>query len=237
MKTALTSFILLFYASISAQNTDSLFRTPNSREELMQKLMSLPCKISATDNVKIICNKIEKYLFEYKDDPNFPDDKFAKAANLQALKSVKMGGYGIGAVIYENKTQIILEAAHNSQITKSRSDLHGEMTLLNKFEDNPKNKKYRNNYICKDGLTIFSSAEPCPMCFIRIATAGVDTKFCTIGPDDGMTKRVQCLPPYWQELAAKKKCEKAQSSPEMQMIAHALFYSYMLDNRHIMDKN
>ena len=86
MKIALTSFILLFYASISSQNTDSLFRTPNNRGELMQKLMSLPCKISAADNVKTICIKIEKYLFEYKDNPNFPDDKFAKAANIQALK-------------------------------------------------------------------------------------------------------------------------------------------------------
>jgi tRNA(Arg) A34 adenosine deaminase TadA len=227
--------LLLFIISFTAksQTVDSLFLTPANRDELIKQFMSLPCGIQKTDNVKTICQKIEKYLIAYKNDPNFPDDKFAKAANWQALKSVKMGGYGIGAVIYESKSRKILHAAHNSQMTKLRSDLHGEMTLLNEFEDNPKNKKYRNKYVCKEGLTVFSSAEPCPMCFIRIATVGVDTKYCTAGPDDGMTQRVQCLPPYWRDLASKHKTEKAQSSPVMQMIAHVLFYSYMLDGRHI----
>jgi len=107
------------------------------------------------------------------------------------------------------------------------------MMLLNEFEDNPKNKKYRNKYVCKEGLTIFSSAEPCPMCFIRIATVGVDTKYCTAGPDDGMTQRVNCLPPYWRDLASEHSIVKARSSPVMQMIAHVLFYSYILDNRHV----
>ncbi|MCU0467339.1 MAG: nucleoside deaminase [Arcicella sp.] len=232
MKKLIVLFLFALSFGTSAQTADSLFVTPASREALMQKFVALPCGIKSTDDVKTICAKLEKFLINYKNDPNFPDDKFAKAANWQALKSVKMGGYGIGAVIYENKSRKILHAAHNSQMTKLRSDLHGEMTLLNEFEDNPKNKKYRNKYVCKEGLTIFSSAEPCPMCFIRIATVGVDTKFCTAGPDDGMTQRVQCLPPYWRDLASKHKFEKAQSSPVMQMIAHVLFYSYLLDGRH-----
>lgn len=233
MKKRFTFFLILISFSMKAQFADSLFITPANRDVLMQQFMSLPCGIKANDKVKTICKKIEKYLIFYKNDPNFPDDKFARVANWQALKSVKMGGYGIGALIYENKSGKILHAAHNSQMTKLRSDLHGEMTLLNEFEDNPKNKKYRNKYVCKEGLTIFSSAEPCPMCFIRIATVGVDTKYCTAGPDDGMTQRVQCLPPYWRDLASKHSMVKAQSSPVMQMIAHVLFYSYMLDNRHV----
>ena len=233
MKKMFPFFLLLISLTAKAQFADSLFVTPTNRGVLMQQFMSLPCGIKVNDKVKTICDKIEKYLVSYKNDPNFPDDKFAKVANWQALKSVKMGGYGIGALIYENKSGKILHATHNSQMTKLRSDLHGEMTLLNEFEDNPKNKKYRNKYVCKEGLTIFSSAEPCPMCFIRIATVGVDTKYCTAGPDDGMTQRVQCLPPYWRDLASKHSIVKAKSSPIMQMIAHVLFYSYMLDNRHV----
>jgi tRNA(Arg) A34 adenosine deaminase TadA len=231
MKSVFFYFFIFSSITLNAQQVDSIYITPSNKVELMQKLMSIPCGIQANDNVKTICVKLEKYLISYKNNPNFPDDKFAKAANWQALKSVKMGGYGIGALIYENKTRKIIHAAHNSQMTKLRSDLHGEMMLLNEFEDNPKNKKYRNKYVCKEGLTIFSSAEPCPMCFIRIATVGVDTKYCTAGPDDGMTQRVQCLPPYWRDLASKHSILKAQSSPVMQMIAHVLFYSYMLDNR------
>jgi tRNA(Arg) A34 adenosine deaminase TadA len=233
MKSVLFHFFIFSSIALRAQQVDSLYITPLNKGELMQKLMTIPCGIQATDNVRTICIKLEKYLISYKNDPNFPDDKFAKAANWQALKSVKMGGYGIGALIYENKTRKIIHAAHNSQMTKLRSDLHGEMMLLNEFEDNPKNKKYRNKYVCKEGLTIFSSAEPCPMCFIRIATVGVDTKYCTAGPDDGMTQRVQCLPPYWRDLASRHSIKKGQSSPVMQMIAHVLFYSYLLDNRHV----
>ncbi len=233
MKKILLFFLLILHFSVKAQDADSIFITPANRAVLMQQLIRLPCKIELKDKVKTICDKIEKYLISYKNDPNFADDKFAKVANLQALKSVKMGGYGIGALIYENKSRKILYAAHNAQMTKLRSDLHGEMAVLNDFEDNPKNKKYRNKYVFKEGLTIFSSAEPCPMCFIRIATVGANTKFCTAGPDDGMTQRVQCLPPYWRDLASKISIKKAQSSPIMQMIAHVLFYSYLLDNRHI----
>ena len=233
MKFSFLCFLIFISISSKAQYADSLFITPSNRGELMQRIMTIPCGIQGTDNVKTICSKLEKYLISYKNDPNYPDDKFAKATNWQALKSVKMGGYGIGALIYENKTRKILHVAHNSQMTKLRSDLHGEMMLLNEFEDNPKNKKYRNKYVYKAGLTIFSSAEPCPMCFIRIATVGVDTKYCTAGPDDGMTSRVQCLPPYWRDLASKHSIKKGQSSPVMQMIAHVLFYSYLLDNRHV----
>ena len=233
MKKIFSFFLVIISLTSEAQFADSVFLTPANRAILMQQLMKLPCEIKADDKVKTICYKIEKFLISYKNDPNFPDDKFAKVANWQALKSVKIGGYGIGALIYENKTRKILHAAHNAQMTKLRSDLHGEMTLLNEFEDNPKNKKYRNKYVCKEGLTIFSSAEPCPMCFIRIATVGVDTKYCTAGPDDGMTQRIQCLPPYWRDLASKHSIVKANSSPVMQMIAHVLFYSYMLDNRHV----
>jgi len=233
MKKIFLFILFLLSISLKAQYADSLFTTPVNRGELMLRFTMIPCGIQPKDNVKTICSKLEKFLISYIDDPNFPDDKFAKVANWQALKSVKMGGYGIGALIYENKTGKILHAAHNAQLTKSRSDLHGEMMLLNEFEDNPKNKKYRNKYVCKEGLTIFSSAEPCPMCFIRIATVGVDTKYCTAGPDDGMTQRVHCLPPYWRDLASKHSIGKARSSPVMQMIAHVLFYSYILDNRHV----
>jgi len=117
------------------------------------------------------------------------------------------------------------------QIQRHRSDLHAEMTLLTDFEETVDSRKYMNIYIYKPGLTVFSSAEPCPMCFIRLATAGVDTKYCTPGPDDGMVTRISCLPPSWAELAYKHKFEKAISSPIMQKTAHLLFYSFYLDDR------
>ena len=67
--------------------------------------------------------------------------------------------------------------------------------------------------------------------FIRLATVGVNTLYCTPGPDDGMVNRVSCLPPYWADLAAKHSFKKGNCSPVMQKIAHLLFFSFLLDGR------
>ena len=95
MKNLISLLLCLFSFTVTSQTIDSTFVTPANRDELMKQLVGLPCGILPTDEKKIICQKIEKYLTSFKYDPNFPDDKFAKVANWQALKSVKMGGYGI----------------------------------------------------------------------------------------------------------------------------------------------
>jgi tRNA(Arg) A34 adenosine deaminase TadA len=202
----------------------------HSREEFINKLTDMPYGIKHDDQVQVIIKKMETWLVNYQPQEKYPDDYYAKESNLQALKSVKEGGYGIGAILIDATGRIIARN-HNKQIQKHRSDLHGEMTLLTEFEEKASSKKYMNLYVYKPGLTVFSSAEPCPMCFIRLATVGVDTKYCTPGPDDGMVNRVSCLPQSWVDLAAKCKYEKAKSSPLMQKTAHLLFFSFYLDNR------
>jgi len=216
-------------STTSAQVDISYFVT-HTRDELIQKLVDLPLGINAADPIDVIFDKIEAFLVAFIPQAEYVDDVYAKAANLQALKSVKQGGYGIGSVLVDKNGKIIY-AAHNSQIQKRRSDLHAEMTLLTKFEESHKSHKYMNLYVYKPGLTVFSSAEPCPMCFIRISTAGCDTKYCTPGPEDGMVTRVSCLPPSWQEMAMKQKVEIGDCSPVMQKLSHLLFYSFLLDNR------
>jgi len=180
--------------------------------------------------VTVMMQKVQNYLLAYHPEPACTDDIYARAANLQAVKSVLEGGYGIGSVLINQDGKIIAES-HNNQMQKHRSDLHAEMSLLTEFEESRQAKKYMNIYIYKPGLVVFSSAEPCPMCFIRINTTGCDTKYCTPGPDDGMVSRVDYLPPAWKEMAMKRKVSLGNCSPEMQKVAHLLFYSYLLDNR------
>jgi tRNA(Arg) A34 adenosine deaminase TadA len=238
MKKALTlAFLIILVTSAYSQQTiststavDPSYFITHTREELIKKLVDLPCGIKPDDPIKIILEKIETFLVAFQPDNEFSDDEYARAANLQALKSVKQGGYGIGSVLLDKDGKIIFEG-HNSQIQKNRSDLHAEMSLLTNFERSHKSKKYMNLYIYKPGLTVFSSAEPCPMCFIRINTTGADTKYCTPGPEDGMVTRINCLPSSWQEMALKHKVEIGDCSPVMQKISHLLFYSYLLDNR------
>jgi tRNA(Arg) A34 adenosine deaminase TadA len=229
-------FIILVLPVFTQQNIsssgkiDPAYFVTHNREDLMRKLVDLPCGIKSDDPVKMILQKLQTYLVTFQPSLDYPDDMYAKEANIQALKSVIQGGYGIGSVLVDSDGKII-SAAHNTQIQKHRSDLHAEMTLLTNFEESCKAKKYLNVYIYRPGLTVFSSAEPCPMCFIRINTTGADTKYCTPGPDDGMVSRVDYLPPAWKEMAMKRKVSLGNCSPVMQKISHLLFYSFLLDNR------
>ncbi len=231
-------FILLanFQLAITRQidiNNDSVpesFFITRSRDEYLNKLVSMPFGIKRDEPVDSIIDKIGNFLLNYRPNNSYNDDYYALESNLQAFYSLREGGYGIGAILIDSSGRIIARN-HNRQIQRHRSDLHGEMTLLTDFEESAESAKYMNLYLYKPGLTVFSSAEPCPMCFIRLSTAGVDTKYCTSGPDDGMVTRINCLPPYWSALASKHKWVKANSSPLMQMTAHLLFYSFYLDNR------
>jgi cytosine deaminase len=209
---------------------DRSYFITHTKEELITKLVDLPCGINKNDPEKVILQKIHTFLINFQPASEYSDDEYAREANIQALISVEQGGYGIGSILI-NKEGKIIAAAHNSQIQKNRSDLHAEMTLMTNFEESRKAKKYMNLYVYKPGLTVFSSAEPCPMCFIRISTAGADTKYCTPGPEDGMASRTDFLPPSWKEMALKNKVELGDCSPVMQKISHLLFYSFLLDNR------
>jgi cytosine deaminase len=238
MKKAITFACLIVLVSalfgqqgqVASSQVDPGYFITDTREDLIKKLVDLPCGIKPDDPVKVILQKIENFLIAFIPESEFSDDIYAKAANLQALKSVKQGGYGIGSVLVDSDGKIIA-ADHNSQIQKHRSDLHAEMTLLTNFEESRLAKKYVNLYVYKPGLTVFSSAEPCPMCFIRISTTGANTKYCTPGPEDGMVTRINCLPPSWQDMARKQEVKLGDCSPIMQKLSHLLFYSYLLDNR------
>lgn len=235
MKLLSTLCTLFFILQLNAQvasvaDTDRSYFVTRNKTELINKLVELPCGINSDDPLSLILQKIDTYLDNYQLPVEYPDDIYALEANRQALKSVVEGGYGIGSVLIDEEGRIIA-AAHNSQIQEHRSDLHAEMTLLTNFEESRKSKKYMNMYVYKPGLVVFSSAEPCPMCFIRINTAGADTRYCTPGPDDGMASRTDFLPPAWREMAEKRKVSLGDCSPVMQKISHLLFYSYLYDNR------
>ncbi len=232
----LVFFLALLVPAVTQENhrqqgkTDLSYFITRTREEVIKKLVDLPCGIKADDPVKVITQKLKNYLNSFQPSPEYSDDLYAKVANLQALKSIIEGGYGIGSVLIDSDGKIIAES-HNNQIQKHRSDLHAEMSLLTNFEESRLAKKYVNIYIYKPGMTVFSSAEPCPMCFIRINTTGCDTKYCTPGPDDGMVSRVDYLPPYWKEMAENRKISIGECSPIMQKISHLLFYFYLIDDR------
>jgi tRNA(Arg) A34 adenosine deaminase TadA len=229
---------LVFLAQFATWATpaDSLDNaTPADRTSLMRQLVALPCSIQPTDDKQIILKKLQTYLKAYQPDAAYPEDRFSKAAVEQALAGALDGGYGIGAVLVDGAGKI-LHGAYNVQKQTNRSDLHAEMNLLTDFETLPAFKKYMTNgnftgggnTIYTEQLTLYTSAEPCPMCFIRVSVAGVETRYVTTGPDDGMKQRAACLPPFWYQLSQKHSVEQAQTAPVLRQIAHCLFYSFLL---------
>ncbi|MFP4291332.1 MAG: hypothetical protein ACLFQ0_06875 [Cyclobacteriaceae bacterium] len=228
------SLFLSAQSAVAQALPAAYFAAPADRNALMQKLADLPCDIRPEDNKAQVLSKIQQYLSSYVPSPSYADDAAAKASVLWALKGAQDGGYGIGAVMFHQQAGL-LHGAYNAQLQKERSDLHGEMNLLNEFEQKKKFRRYLKSWAFTGGeavydssLTVISSAEPCPMCFVRLSIAGVATKYVTPGPDDGMTKRIDCLPPFWAGLARENTFEVAQASPVLQQLAHVLFFSYLL---------
>lgn len=203
-----------------------------SKNELLVKLSELNIGIKCSDSVHVIMNKLKLFVSDYQPNEQYPDDRYCKESILQAIISFNQGGFGIGAILVDAKGEIIFKS-HNSQIQRHRSDLHAEMTLLSDFEESDLAEKYMNVFTYKEALTVYSSTEPCPMCLTRMTVAGVNSKYCCFGPDDGMTQRTEGLPPYWKNLSEKYPCQKAKTSMILQKIAHLMFYAGYLDNRFV----
>ena len=136
-----------------------------------------------------------------------------------ALTSVIGGNYGIGAVILDKNGKVIVYG-HN-QICKPyfRSDAHAEMVVLSEFEEKFQNRR-------KDDLVLYTSLEPCPMCYVRILTSGIPTIF-HVAPDDpgGMVQRAEILPEYWRSMAGKHCFSQANIRQELRNISLDILYS------------
>ena len=118
MKKILTfsCLVILVVSGFSQQNSsvatavDPGYFITHTRTELIKKLVDLPFGIKPDDPTEIILQKIETYLVAFQPEKEYSDDVYAKAANLQALKSLKQGGYGIGSVLIDKEGKIIAAA-------------------------------------------------------------------------------------------------------------------------------
>ncbi|HOP39829.1 MAG TPA: deaminase [Geobacteraceae bacterium] len=175
---------------------------------------------------------IERRINTYSPDSRYPDDPFVLATIWEALRGARERNGGIGACLVEKATGRIVELGHNSQYEPYfRSDLHAEMDLLTRYEErmriarsrNPDDPTYRDPRRMQ-GLVLYSSLEPCPMCLTRIINAGVKEVYYA-APDrtGGMVSRFDGLPPFWRAMARDMVIAPARCSPELAAIAAKLF--------------
>jgi guanine deaminase len=93
------------------------------------------------------------------------DENFMREAIKICEKGIKNGQSPFGAVIVKNGKIIV--RGHNQVWKDTDITAHGEIVAIRKA-----NKKLKN--IKLTGCTIYSTTEPCPMCFSAAHWAGID---------------------------------------------------------------
>lgn len=145
------------------------------------------------------------------------DEEYGFLTCALALQAVAEGNAGIGCVLVDADGAAVAYDHNRVFYPYFRSDLHGEMSTINRFED-------MRLGIPPGELTLYSSLEPCPMCFARLMTAGVG-KVLYLARDEfwGMTEDRDKLPPAWKELAEGKVFGKADCPEELLDISFRIF--------------
>lgn len=162
-----------------------------------------------------------------KVDPAYPDDPFALETIQEAYAALSAKSGGIGACLVDERTGRVIERGRNRQYSGYfRSDLHAEMDLLNRYEDRMKKPTAGMGGNPRDceGLVLYTSVEPCPMCLTRIINSGIK-KMYYVAPDrkGGMATRMQDLPPFWRRFAQGREFSPARCSPAMRAVSSELF--------------
>jgi tRNA(Arg) A34 adenosine deaminase TadA len=182
---------------------------------------TLPLNINESDDYQTILKKIETFLNSYQ--AKSQEEKYSLEATKQALYGCQSGGYGIGAILVDPQGNIV-ERAYNEMRQRARSDLHGEMNLLTKFETKRTSPVYKN-FQLPPGYVVVSSAEPCPMCMIRLAHAGVTTLYVAKNDNDSLLRYPERLPGYWRSLVRQYTYRPAQASEDLRRVAYLLFHT------------
>ncbi len=196
-------------------------------------LLHFPMRGESRKNIsKPDPNEIERRIKAYVPDKQYPDDAFVLVAVREALAGLRENNGGVGACLVEEATGKIVERGRNRQfVPYFRSDLHAEMDLLNRYEervkarrsDNPSAPPEKQRKV--EGLVLYTSMEPCPMCLSRIINSRIK-KVYYAAPDltGGMARKVQDLPEFWRGLASGAIFEPARCSPALTAIAKDLFH-------------
>jgi cytosine deaminase len=124
----------------------------------------------------------------------------------------------VGAVLIDPSGTVIAYGQNTVFSPHFRSDLHAEMVVMNAFEErHPEVDTMR-------GYTLLCSLEPCPMCFARLLTTGVQTvKFLAYDELGGMVRQRHLLQAAWQRLGQRQEIGLADVSDSLRQFALDVF--------------
>lgn len=172
-------------------------------------LESLPHSFQGVAEKKI---QLLKWAGKWK----LEDDPYVWLTCVEALEGVSEGNFGVGAILIDEEGDILIQGHNHSFWPAYRSDLHAEMVVLNEWESHLTGPlKDKDN-----GLRLFSSLEPCPMCFTRLLYSEI--KGIHYAAEDnlgGMQRYVENMPPFFREVAERHSLSRADASPALLQIA------------------
>ncbi len=159
-------------------------------------------------NEKIMAWK--RWLGKYRFQPEYRDDPYAWLTDVLALKSVESGNYGVGSILIDAKGKVIVMGHNMVYSPYFRSDLHGEMVVVNLFE------KEHPEITTLEGYTLYTSLESCPMCLIRLISSGINRVLYAAGDSiAGMANSIDLLPPLWKDLSGRQSFSRARCTEEL----------------------
>lgn len=183
-------------------------------------LLNIDCYAQAqkSETVKSL-DAIEKELDAFKPDPELKEDVIAFTVTKQALISVREGNFGIGACLVDEKDGKTVIVGHNEMfVPYFRSDKHAEMVVLDKYED-----QIRGDRPMTEGLALYSSLEPCPMCMIRSISADIrKVRYVSSDSEGAFTRHADLLPSYWKGEASARDYGELRCSPRLKEISYKL---------------
>jgi tRNA(Arg) A34 adenosine deaminase TadA len=135
-----------------------------------------------------------------------------------ALRALSQGNFGVGALLVDARGRIVAKGGNQIFAPRFSSAAHAEMVAMNEFERRSKEVSHLARY------TLFTSLESCPMCLVRLLTAGVGTVI-HVAPDalGGMVKQHRALPGAWRQLAAGRVYRAATCAPAFKELAAQIF--------------
>jgi tRNA(adenine34) deaminase len=155
--------------------------------------------------------------------PSTDVDGFVWQSCVLALEAMASGNYGVGAVIVQSGT-VVAEGRNRLIEPYIRTGHHAEMEAVDTFED-----RFRA-LPDATGFTLYSSLECCPMCTVRLINTGIrEIYYAAPDPEGGMLERWQGLPPFWQQLAARRRppqmFARAACTPQLSELASDIFHA------------
>jgi cytosine deaminase len=168
----------------------------------------------------------KKFLNEFVPSTDLKDETASIRACQLAIHAVELGTYGVGAVLLDDKGEVLVEGHNEVFVNDFRSDLHAEMVVINKFETS-----YQGSHN-PDSCTLVTSLEPCPMCMTRLIFAGIGTILhVSEDPMGGMVQRKASLPPIFQGItkALSQVWGLAECSESLREAAFQIWYETEAD--------